>query len=297
MASHLELQLLGPLRLWRDGVELDTGQRQQTYLLALLAARAGRPVSTAELIGMIWEDDAPASAVNIIQKYIGALRRLLEPGLPVRGAGSYLVRHAAGYLFTAAPDMLDITVFRELIADARTMLARQRPAEALGTYARALELWRGPSGDGTTPGPRAMPVFAALDDEFLDACVAASRLAVAQGRPELVLRSLRLAASMAPLHETVQAALIAVLDAAGRHAEALSVFPAVRARLAEELGTDPGPVLQAAHRSALRRTPDVVTGTGPRPGSRLMERLAALLREEPPTEPMVLVLQPAGRRS
>ena len=63
-----------------------------------------------------------------------------------------------------------------------------------------------------------MPVFAALNDEFFDACVAAAELAVSLGRPERVLAPLHLAATMAPLHEPVQAGLIAVLGAAGRQA-------------------------------------------------------------------------------
>lgn len=39
----LRVQILGPLRLWRDGVELDSGPPQQAYPLALLPARAGSP--------------------------------------------------------------------------------------------------------------------------------------------------------------------------------------------------------------------------------------------------------------
>ncbi|MEO3930107.1 helix-turn-helix domain-containing protein [Micromonosporaceae bacterium B7E4] len=48
--------------------------RQQRYLLALLLARTGRPVSTSDLIELIWGEDAPASAPNVIHKYVGALR-------------------------------------------------------------------------------------------------------------------------------------------------------------------------------------------------------------------------------
>jgi hypothetical protein len=44
-AAPLTVHVLGPLRVWRDGVEVDTGPRQQTHLLALLLMRAGRPVS------------------------------------------------------------------------------------------------------------------------------------------------------------------------------------------------------------------------------------------------------------
>src|SRR5262245_31605908 len=62
----LRLQILGPLRLWRGGAEVDAGPRQQAYLLALLLARVGRPTSTAELIDLIWGDDVPASALNVI---------------------------------------------------------------------------------------------------------------------------------------------------------------------------------------------------------------------------------------
>ena len=82
--SGLSLKILGPLRVWRDGVELDPGPRQQAYLLALLIARAGQPISGEELIDLVWDDDAPASARNVLHKYVGALRRLLEPGLPAR---------------------------------------------------------------------------------------------------------------------------------------------------------------------------------------------------------------------
>lgn len=45
-AGPVRLQVLGPLRVWRDGVERDAGPRQQAYLLALLLARAGQPVTT-----------------------------------------------------------------------------------------------------------------------------------------------------------------------------------------------------------------------------------------------------------
>src|SRR4051812_38080408 len=96
--NGLHAQILGPLRLWRDGVELNTGPRQQTYLLALLLAREGRPTSTDELVDLIWGDDAPASAINTLHKYVGALRRLLEPNLPARETGSYLFRRGNGYL-------------------------------------------------------------------------------------------------------------------------------------------------------------------------------------------------------
>lgn len=253
--AALRLQVLGPLRVWRDGVELDAGPPQQAYLLAVLLARAGEPVSMSELVDLIWAEDAPASAVNILQKYVGALRRLLEPALPAREPGSYLQRRGSRYLFVADSGTLDVVRFRELVDAAESGVEEQRLEAALDGYLEAVGLWHGSAGDGVAYGSTGMAIFAGLDDEFRHACMAAADLAITLGRPERVLPSLHMAARMAPLHETVQASLIAALAAAGRPAEALSVFRTVRARLAEELGIDPGPALVAAHLRVLERAP------------------------------------------
>ncbi|MET8145618.1 BTAD domain-containing putative transcriptional regulator [Sphaerisporangium sp. NPDC005288] len=262
--GSLRLQLLGPLRMWRGDVELDAGPPQQALLLALLLARAGRPISTSRLVELIWED-APASAVNLIHKYIGTLRRLLEPTVPIRGTGSHLQRRGNGYLFVAGNAMLDLAVFRELVQDAETALTQHRP-EAPDRYVEALGLWQGSAGDGLTHGPAAISIFAGLHDEFYAACVAAADLAESLGRPERVLPSLRLAASMAPLHELVHARLVSTLRAAGQQAQALDVFRTARTCLADELGIDPGPALRAAHQRVL------VGGTAPAAGARPLVR-------------------------
>ncbi|MEV4380440.1 BTAD domain-containing putative transcriptional regulator [Streptosporangium sp. NPDC049644] len=251
--TALRMQILGPLRLWRGDVELDAGPRQQAHLLALLLAHEGLPISKVELIDLIWGKQAPGSAVNAIHKYIGALRRLLEPDLPARGSSSYLLSRGSGYLCTAGAGTLDLATFRELVRIARSALEQDRRERALDCYERALRLWRGPAGDGLALEPEALPVFAGLNGEFFNACSAAAGLAVSLGRPERVLVPLQLAASMEPLHEPVQAGLISVLGAAGRQAEALSAFRAVRSRLAEDLGIDPGPVLEQAYQRVLRQ--------------------------------------------
>ncbi|MFG1885781.1 BTAD domain-containing putative transcriptional regulator [Micromonospora sp. NPDC049102] len=240
---------------------MDVGPRQQGRLLALLLARAGRPVSAADLIELVWGEDAPASASNVIHKYVGALRRLMEPSLPLRAPGSYLRRHGGGYLFAPAPGSLDLFGFRELVGTARASLTAGNRHEALDRYVQALALWRGPAGDTYAHGTTAMSIFAALDREFLDLCVPAAELAMSLGRPTHVLRPLRLAASMAPFHEPVQASLIATLGAGGHQAEALEMYRSVRTRLAEELGIDPGEALQSAHRRVLAGTATTSEGT------------------------------------
>ncbi|MEU9271484.1 BTAD domain-containing putative transcriptional regulator [Streptomyces sp. NPDC048251] len=253
--APLRLQVLGPLRLWRGECELEAGPRQQAYLLALLLARGGQPIGVGELIDLIWGEDAPASALNVIHKYVGSIRRLLEPGLPPRGTGAYLLRRGNGYLCAAGADLVDLPRFRQKAGTARTVLAEGHKAAALNHFLDALRLWSGPAGDGWVHGPSAVPIFAGLNDEYFEACMAAAEVALVLGQPARVLPALHLAATMAPLHEPVQASLITALGSAGQQAEALAIYSAVRGRLADDLGIDPGQALQAAHQRVLTQTP------------------------------------------
>ncbi|WP_045739678.1 ATP-binding protein [Actinoplanes rectilineatus] len=265
--DELSLRILGPLQIVYAGVQVPLPPRQQASLLALLLAREGRPTDVSTLVELIWGHDAPASAVNSLQKYVGTLRRIMQPGLPARDPGTYLRRERHGYLIAAGPGTLDLARFRELVSHAASLLADGRPEAALDAYTEGLGLWRGPVAEGLrNDGTAAASVFAALDGDFLDTCVRASELATSLGRPDRVLRALRMAAAMAPLNEAVHAGLIVSLAAAGQQAEALVVFGTVRARIAEELGVQPGPALSAAHRRVLTGNLTPVTpARSPRP--------------------------------
>ncbi|GAB1817633.1 BTAD domain-containing putative transcriptional regulator [Herbidospora sp. RD11066] len=291
MASQgtLTVQVLGPLRVWRDGVEIDTGPRQQTYLLALLLMRAGRPVSSSELLDLVWDDNLPTSATNIVQKYVGALRRLLEPDLPARAPGSYLHRRGGGYQFDDGGVTLDLAEFRRLLALARTATADHRFADAADAYEDALAQWRGSAGDGLALTAAASPLFASVNRELLDACVEAAHATVPHGHAKRILQPLRLAAWIAPIDETVQATLMTTLAALGLQPEALSVYETVRTRLADELGLDPGPALREAHRDVLRRNePHQERGTR-RPSRRRTDRIVGRQEE------LALLRQARGR--
>jgi DNA-binding SARP family transcriptional activator len=249
----LRLQILGPLRLWRGETELDPGPHQQALLLTVLLARADHPISRIELIDLIWGEGAPASATNVIHKYVGALRRLLEPDLPARRTGAYVQRRGDGYLFDSRDSGLDLIEFREHAKSAQMAVVRHEPQRALDGFVEALALWRGPAGGGLG-GIRTAPLFVALNGEFFETCVKATDLAVRLGQPARVLPALYVAASMAPLDENVHAALATGLGAAGNRSEALETLRAIRLRLADELGVDPGPALRAAHQRVLSET-------------------------------------------
>jgi hypothetical protein len=144
LVTGLRLQMMGPLRVWRGDVEVDAGPRQQRALLALLLAQHGRPVGVGELIELLWAADPPATATNIIQKYVGALRRLLEPAVAARSAGSYLVRDGNAYRLSAGAQVLDLAAFHQHVTAATATAAAGRLGEALNRYVEALHLCRGP---------------------------------------------------------------------------------------------------------------------------------------------------------
>jgi DNA-binding SARP family transcriptional activator len=77
----LRFEVLGPLRVVRDKTVVDLGPDQQQVVLAVLALQARRPVGRQQMINAVWEMP-PRNALNLIQRYISGLRRVLEPERP-----------------------------------------------------------------------------------------------------------------------------------------------------------------------------------------------------------------------
>ncbi|MFJ1729852.1 AfsR/SARP family transcriptional regulator [Streptomyces sp. NPDC088254] len=262
--KSVRFAVLGPVRVWRGETELDPGGPQERALLALLLVRAGDPVGLEEIVDALWGAEPPRSAVNVIRRHAGSLRRLLEPGLAVRAEGRWLVRAAGGYRLVTDGDCLDLLRFREL-CEAGRRAASESPARAVELFTEALSLWRGPAAAGLPDHARAHPAFGAADRERLTAVRTAADAALRAGLPDVVLPELYRAAAAQPLDEPAQAALILTLAATGRHGEARAVYDAVRARLSEEIGIDPGPELREAGEAV--RGAGASSAVGGAPGS------------------------------
>ncbi|MFD0746500.1 BTAD domain-containing putative transcriptional regulator [Phytohabitans flavus] len=196
--------------------------------------------------------DPPSSATNVVHRYIGALRRLLEPDLPPRASGRWLVRDGAAYRLKVDAEVSDLPRFRDLVRRARKAVEVGDTAAATADYAEALALWRGPCGAGVavSAGRR---YFAAIDRERSAVALGAADAALAARRPQEVLAGVRGAAAVDPLHERLQARLVTLLCAVGQQAEALRVYEDTRVRLKEALGSAPGPDLRDAYLRVLRQ--------------------------------------------
>ena len=247
-------ELFGAVRAWHGDTELDLGPLRQRLVLAALLAAGGEPVSMGMLVDLVWETDPPASAVNMLHRHVGELRRILEPGMLTRATGQWLLPAGDGYWLAADSDLL---AFRRQQRQGRDLAAAGKQAEALACYAAALAIARGPAaGDLGSPAGQ-HPAFTAIDRERTDAAVAAADSALAaeaedDGAARDLLQVLRSVAVTDPLNEQLYARLILLLHRAGNSAAALTVFGEIRARLADELGIDPGPELRAAHQHVLQ---------------------------------------------
>ena len=205
-------------------------------LVIRLAVAGGKPVSTLALAEAVWGGDPPADLPNALQTLVSRARRTL-------GGAWAVEQSAAGYRLAVTPDDVDALRFERLVAD--------------GAVEEALALWRGSAlEDGGSAledaGEFATPYSLRLRELKLDATLAWLEHQVAEGRAAVHVAELDALAAGNPLNEKVAALLMRALAATGRQAEALAAYAALRGRLADELGIDPGQELRAVHLEVLR---------------------------------------------
>ncbi|MFF3448769.1 BTAD domain-containing putative transcriptional regulator [Streptomyces sp. NPDC002667] len=245
----VELQLLGPVEFSERGHAREVGPPQRRAVLAALAVDTAMPVATDVLITRVWGTEPPDGARRALHAHIARLRRLCE-GL---GEGDdlrfRLLRRSGGYVLEAGPAQVDILRFRHLVGRAREA---GRPDEDRASLLReALGLWHGEPLAGVG-GQWAARVREAWRRRHVDAAVGWARLTLRAGDPVAVIGPLGDLLGAYPLVEPLSEALMRALYAAGRGAEALSCYAALRRRLTEELGSDPSPGLQDVHQGILR---------------------------------------------
>ncbi|GAA3038720.1 BTAD domain-containing putative transcriptional regulator [Kitasatospora albolonga] len=245
--TAVRFRVFGGLQVQRDGTPLEIGPpHRHTVLAALLVARTCG-LGTSELVDLVWGEHPPSTAVNQLHRHVGQLRRLLEPGLPARAAGSWLLPAPSGYRLDTSGTEDDLTLLDELPARARG----EGPEASEGRRELA-ELVRRPLLAGLDRNALARPHFAAVERARIAAATEVMTAATDAGDAATVLAAVIDVARSAPFDEPLHAAVIHGLTSVGRRAEALALFEEVRRRLAEELGVGPSAVLGAAHQEALR---------------------------------------------
>ena len=238
----VRIVIFGGMRLFHFGSEVEIGPPRQRAILALLVASRGAVVTIDEVVDSLWTENPPASAVNQIHRHIGELRRLLEPGLEPRSAGSLI--HATGHGYR-----LDATRLQSDLGEFDTY-SRASTDPAHGAMTK-VTIARQPSFIDLPWEVRSAPAFLAIERDRLAAVLALTTLDTNDESLEAAVSLVEPIVAEAPLDEALQAGLMKLLVRTGRRAQALEVYERTRSTLSEQLGIDPGPLLRDAHLEAL----------------------------------------------
>lgn len=277
--------MLGPVRAFRDDVELPLGGPQQRAFVAALLAAGGRGLPMDRIVAALWGDEAPARAVGTVRTYASRLRQVLERD---RTRPEILRSDGDGYALDVPDDAVDARVFEACVARAE---AEECPEIRRDLLDEALRAFAGAPLTGV-PGPDADAWRTRLAERRLDVLLTRLDLDLALGRHAAAVAELGLLAGENPLDERVHERLMTALYRCGRQAEALAAYGEARRVLAAELGVRPGPELTDLHQRILRNDPSLdapdhnagplpVPGPQPEPERSVLPKPAALPADLP----------------
>ncbi|WP_460523203.1 AfsR/SARP family transcriptional regulator [Flindersiella endophytica] len=246
----MEFRLFGQMELWAGGQPLDLGTPRQQAVLAALLVDAPRPVGIETLVDRVWDDSPPVEARSVLYSYLSRIRQLLKRAATHTGETTVFVeRRPAGYVLDIDPERVDLHRFARLVEHGRD--PQRTDADRADALTEALGLWRGPPLAGIQGG-WVTQVRSSCHRLRLDAAMQWAQVKLRLGRPTAVVAMLPDLIVEYPLVEPLEDLLMRALHATGRDAEAIDRYTAIRQRLADELGTDPGFELRALHQAILR---------------------------------------------
>lgn len=269
--------VLGPLRAWRGEAAIDLGPLQQRVVFAVLLLHANRLLGREQLIDAVWGDAIPTHAVNLLQRHVSRLRRVLEPDRQARGPSSQLVWTENGYVLAVADSGLDLDLFEGTVAQARTARAAGDLAGATEQLRSALSLWRGPLCDGLN-SPFLDAERARLAERRLDVFEDQLELEVGMGNHAEVIDQLRRLTTDHPLRERLWGTLMLALYRSGRQADALRAYRDVRQHIRSDLGVEPTSSLQRLHQRLLVGDPELAAATSATKRAPAAKRTSAMKR-------------------
>lgn len=250
----MEVSVLGPLHAVHEGRDVTPTAPKVRNLLALLALRHDRLVTTGTLMTELWGDHPPLSALATLQTYVYQLRKAL------RGR-ELLVTKPLGYVLHLEPGRLDADRFSGLLSRARADLAAGQPEQAAEALAEALALSSTPPLSDLDTGPVLESHLGQLAENRLQAHELWAEADLRLGRHHDVITRLQALVVEHPFHEDFHRKLMLALRRAGRRSEAMEVYRKVRRTLVEELGIEPSAALQALHESLLDDAADTAGHT------------------------------------
>ncbi|MCM2387114.1 AfsR/SARP family transcriptional regulator [Streptomyces albipurpureus] len=240
-----------------QGVPLPIGRRRERLLLGLLLLDIGRVVPAHRLIDLLWDEEAPpSSARGSLQVHVSRLRGRFTAA-HAEQHGFALSRGNDGYLVDGDPESVDLHRVRQLWQRAER---EQDISERLRLLNLALDDWGGPVLAGTASDGLVRRLGTGFDALYLSAVTQRAEARLALGHRGLLLEELARATAEYPHHERLAMLRMIALYRADHRGEALEVYNETRARLAGDLGLDPGTDLNRVQGMILRADPELLDG-------------------------------------
>ena len=252
MGVALDIRILGPLEVLRDGQPVALGTPKMRDLLAVLVLDAPAPVTADVLVEQLCGDKVPTDASGSIQSYVSRLRSSFGDARDV------LITRGSSYLLDIPADACDATRFETTTREARVLLDEGRNADAAATFRDALALWRG-SALQDVGGTRAEAEALRLNELRIAAIEDRIDAELGFRPPAELAAELEALTVQHPLRERFWAQRMLALYRAGRQADALAAYEELRRRLAGDLGLDPSEQLRRLYEAILRQDASLAT--------------------------------------
>jgi DNA-binding SARP family transcriptional activator len=221
---------------------------QGRLALALLALERRDAVAASRLADIIWQDEPPASAETALRAIVSKLRRVLA------GTGAECSIGAAFgcyQLRLPVDTWIDVEAAGAAVHDAEVAMRRGDLVAANGDALVAVTIARRPFLEGTerdwADEQRAM-----LRDIHARALTVRAEVALSNGDATGAAGDASRIIALEPYREQAYVLLMRAHAGAGNDAEALATYERLRAKLADDLGTDPSAGTETAFVDLLR---------------------------------------------
>ena len=239
--------VLGPLQVTLAGAPVAPGTPKQRAVLAMLLITRNRTVGVDALIDAVWEQ-APAAAPRAsLHSYVSNLRRLFGSGQQV------LAEFPPGYRLSVTDGDCDLDRFVACKTAGIQAAAAGNFEQASTQLSSALAEWRGPVLDDLRDFTFVEAFGAALAEDRVLVQTARAEVEIACGRASSVIGGLESLVTEHPYREPLWVQLITAYYIGERQSDALAAHRRLKRLLADDLGIDPGPTINALHQRILRQ--------------------------------------------
>jgi predicted ATPase/DNA-binding SARP family transcriptional activator len=250
--SVVEVGILGPLSIVKDGAAICVGAAKERALVTALALQPGTVVLIERVVDLLWSDEEqPASAVLTVRSLVSRLRRRLGPEVIRSELGG------RGYRLDVLSGAVDAVRFCARLSTAQVARGRGELARAEAELCRALAEWRGEPLVDLADSAAAFGERARLRELRLHAAEEHFDVALALGRHRELVAALEGHVAEEPLRERAWGLLMVALYRSNRQSDALRAYQRARSALVDGLGVEPGADLRALEAAILDHGPQV----------------------------------------